>query len=58
MLLQGQSYLQRAWEVLGLQRELMEQEVGMGWLPKTMGKKNSLYRYSSQDVTLLNRKYF
>lgn len=53
LLLQGQLYLQRAWVVLGLEMELLEQEVGMGWLLKQMGKKISLYRHSSQDVTLL-----
>lgn len=58
LLLRGQLCLQRAWVVLGLEKELLEQEVGMGWLLKQMGNKISLYRHRSQDVTLLNRAQF
>lgn len=53
LLLQGQLYLQRAWGLLGLEKELVEQEVGMDRLLKQTGKKISLYRHSSRDVTLL-----
>lgn len=46
-----------------MEKELAEQEEGMGWLLKQMGRKTSLYRHNKQDDTLLkgteNRfKYF
>ena len=53
LLLQGQLYLQRSLWGLGVEKELAEQEVGMGWLLKQMGRKTSLYRHGSQDDTLL-----
>lgn len=57
LLLQGQLYLQRS--LWGLEKELVEQEIGMGWLLKQKGRKTSLYRHRSQDDTLeRNRKQF
>lgn len=53
LLLRGQLYLQRSWWGLGVEKELAEQEVGMGWLLKQMGRKTSLYRHSRQDDTFL-----
>jgi len=52
-LLQGQLYLQRSLGGLGVEKELVQQEGGMGWLLKQIGRKTSLYRHSSQVDTFL-----